>query len=954
MAFFTKNFHDRYKKLLQIEIIIEIDDKIKVNKYFRGVDFMKKRFMMFVLVLTCILTCCKVAYGLTPPPRIEGTIFLPEGKVAPPGGIKLKVIAEAKDSVLTFESTIKEGENSADYWFTVLTMVGGLEIRCELVTPIEDYYDVSYYTGSNQKPFKSDAVKLTEMISGSDHNITLVESKKVKGEIILPDVMPVQKDSSVTLNFIARSETRILGDGDPYFNIYFSKDVNVVIKEGEKSGEFEVNLPVYSDEYFYNYRLNDYISGVSPTSDVFDMNNKLTEEENIEVVLDKGNVIKGVIRLPEGEVAGKGGFPVTVSAIYFTKHNSIAGLIERPNYIDREVIIPESENSINYEVTVCPQYSKYYMQYRLDKNTHIYKGYYSQGGTVTKLDKENCAFVVTNDVDGIDLSVLNGVKLSGKIICPEGELASEDLSGILMLYNNDYLLDYKYSIEKGSSFASFEFIIPEDLEDLILRYEVDASEYVDMGYYNENGTTSINAKAQNLSVKNSPIDNIQFYILQNEKITGKISIPEDLVSIDKSQTYVVTASAKNAEGTYDIIKNSFCEISPNEQSALFELLIPGEYKEVILSYSVAPNSAIDFPLVTGGYLGEDGMVLTEDKAKIINPSQLGSTDIELIPIKGVRISGIFTVDEEHQYLKEDRIYIGYSVLFEDGQSTDILKELYWVDKTADSQKYYIEIPPKLFGKNFRITFFSGGSESFYLADDGVTEDLNKARVFTVDGVDIKNLDISFGHSSSVLYGDVNNDGLVNSIDLAKFRGFLLGKFGQDEIVTKNTDLNLDGELNSLDFGLLRKYLLGMIRDLPVVSSPIDPYAVLYYDFNDNKLGEWTLSATNGGKADYAVENGRLILRVQDGGSDMWDVRLDHKIPSLNAGNFYEIEFKVTATKGAKVYTRIGEVRDPYRDVWTNNWETLFLPANKVVSVSETFRPDYTFSDEVVSFFWGGL
>ncbi len=273
--------------------------------------------MVFILILTCFLSFSKVIYAISPPPNIEGKIFLPEGKVAPDGGIKLNVIAEAKEYVKTYETTIKEGENSAYYFFNVRSMAGGLEIRCELVTPIEGCYEVSYYTGSSQKPFKSDAVKLTEMISGSDYNITLVESNKVTGEIILPGDIPVQKDSSVTLNFIARSETRMVYDGDPYFNTYYSKDVNVVINEGEKRGKFEVNLPAYSGGYFYNYSLNDYISGVSPNSDIFDLSNRLTDEESLSIVLDKGNIIKGEISLPEGEVAGKEGFPVTVSAIYF-------------------------------------------------------------------------------------------------------------------------------------------------------------------------------------------------------------------------------------------------------------------------------------------------------------------------------------------------------------------------------------------------------------------------------------------------------------------------------------------------------------------------------------------------------------------------------------------------------------------------------------------------------------
>lgn len=778
---------------------------------------MGKKFLVFLLVLTFVFSCCKVVYGLTPPPQIAGTIFLPEGKVAPPGGIKLKVIAECPESTLTCESTISEGENSAPYRFTVFTMAGGLEIRCELITPVEGCYNVSYYTGISQKPFKSDAVKLKEMRSGSDYNITLVASKKVAGEITLPEVLPVQRDSSVTLNFISRSETRFMLDGSPSFVTYFSKDVNVVIKEGEKCGKFEVDLPVYHGAYYYNYTLTDYISGVSPNSNKFDSTNELLEQESIGLVLDKGNIVRGKVRLPEGEVAGEGGFPVNVSAIYYTKHNSMSGSVDRPNYIDREVIIPEGQNYTEYELTVYPQYFNYYMQYSVAKNSHVNKGFYSKAGTVTKLDNKECVFIVIGNVDGIDLNILNGVKFSGKIMCPGGESASEDLYGKLVLYNNYYSSEYKYVIKKGNGFATFEFTTPENLDDFVLSYQVDTSKYVRLAYYNENGTTTGYTNAQRLSIKNNSIDNIEFYISENRKVSGRICIPEDLVSIDKLQTYVVAALTRNADGSIYTITNALCEIAPTERSALFELFISEEYNEVVIGYSIATSSAKDFLLVTGGYLGEDGMVIDIENAKLITPGQPEATDIELVPIKGVRISGVITVDEENQYIKYNRIDQGYEILIEDGQNISYLYELNWLDKTFDSQQYCIEIPPYLIGEKYKIKFFSGVKKWFYLEEDGgITEDADKARVFTVDGVDIKNLDISFAQSSSILYGDVNSDGKVNSIDLAKFRGYLLGMYSQDEINFKNSDLNLDGQLNSIDFALLRKFLLQIIDKLPVI------------------------------------------------------------------------------------------------------------------------------------------
>ncbi len=75
-------------------------------------------------------------------------------------------------------------------------------------------------------------------------------------------------------------------------------------------------------------------------------------------------------------------------------------------------------------------------------------------------------------------------------------------------------------------------------------------------------------------------------------------------------------------------------------------------------------------------------------------------------------------------------------------------------------------------------------------------------------------------------GDVNDDGNVNSIDLATFRVYLLGM--NDEIKLANADVNADGEINSIDFGFVRQYLLGMITVFPGQGKVTPtPYVPIY-------------------------------------------------------------------------------------------------------------------------------
>ena len=68
-------------------------------------------------------------------------------------------------------------------------------------------------------------------------------------------------------------------------------------------------------------------------------------------------------------------------------------------------------------------------------------------------------------------------------------------------------------------------------------------------------------------------------------------------------------------------------------------------------------------------------------------------------------------------------------------------------------------------------------------------------------------------SAAQLYGDLNSDGSVNSLDFGIYRRYLLGMGDLNDIII--ADLNGDGNANSIDFAYLRQYLLGQIKVFPV-------------------------------------------------------------------------------------------------------------------------------------------
>ncbi|HOQ01420.1 MAG TPA: glycosyl hydrolase [Acetivibrio clariflavus] len=69
----------------------------------------------------------------------------------------------------------------------------------------------------------------------------------------------------------------------------------------------------------------------------------------------------------------------------------------------------------------------------------------------------------------------------------------------------------------------------------------------------------------------------------------------------------------------------------------------------------------------------------------------------------------------------------------------------------------------------------------------------------------------------VIYGDLNGDKNIDSIDYAYLKMYLLGmtkEFPADNGM-KAADLNGDGSINSIDYAYLKSYLLGIIKVFPV-------------------------------------------------------------------------------------------------------------------------------------------
>ncbi len=122
-----------------------------------------------------------------------------------------------------------------------------------------------------------------------------------------------------------------------------------------------------------------------------------------------------------------------------------------------------------------------------------------------------------------------------------------------------------------------------------------------------------------------------------------------------------------------------------------------------------------------------------------------------------------------------------------------------------------------------------------------------------------------GSYSNAILGDINNDGKVNSSDLAIARKGILKGFATN-YARKASDLDGDTKVTIADLTLLKKYILGVINEFPAKS--IIPYDVYYaVDANfENAVTE----TTNAGYTGTAYVNPNNMV----GSFIEWTVNVD--------------------------------------------------------------------------------
>lgn len=121
--------------------------------------------------------------------------------------------------------------------------------------------------------------------------------------------------------------------------------------------------------------------------------------------------------------------------------------------------------------------------------------------------------------------------------------------------------------------------------------------------------------------------------------------------------------------------------------------------------------------------------------------------------------------------------------------------------------------------------------------------------------------LTFAVDTSVMLGDVNSDGKINSIDLALVQKHILGTGVLEDKALTAADVDANGNVDTIDLALINKYLMGKITKFPgeeqestdgvgitwMDGKTLFPLGVNYawyswtYDFSDNN---WSANFNN--------------------------------------------------------------------------------------------------------------
>lgn len=725
--------------------------------------------------------------------KIMGTISLPEGEVAPVGGIELEVNAQGDiyDRTGVF---IEEGQNSVPYTLTVPESdeVNEYIIAYWLEDKIEGYMREAYYSIDGTTRKRSEATRVEVLNQDiSEIDIELMAGIKLMGTISLSEgeVAPA-----------GGIELQVRANGNDY------DSTEIYIEEGQNLASYTLTVPECDEvnEYIISYDLLDELEGYVREAH-YSLNGTTTEwnlatpievlnqdvtEIDIELMTKK--TISGIISLPAGEVAPAGGIDLEINNDYYDTH----------------VFIEEGQNSVPYKLDVLEtdEVKEYKISYWIKNEIegYINEGYYCINGTTQEWNQATQVEVSNQAIAGIDIELMTGIKIIGTISLPEGEIAPSGGIAIEVKAVLDKLYYTGAFIEEGQSSAIYMLTVPKS--DEVKGYEIsywikeEIEGYISSACYNINGTTTDWGQATPVEASNQDVSGIDIELVKEMtiseiKIIGTISLPSGEVAPVGGIDIVINAEGENYYGT-----EVFIEEGQNSAPYTLALLENDEIYEYKITYLIIGEIE---EYISFAYYNINGTTTDDNSATLIQASNQDVSDIDIKLLTGIKISGTMLFPEG------EVAPAGGNYIQVKAEGIDCYTEGIIIEEGQNSAPYTLTVPKQNEPCTYKISYYFCNAdkmgylnEGFY-SDKGTIYDQELATLLEVYTEDITGIDMVLIYDINIL--DLNNDGTIDIFDL----NILSNHYGNNDEnanLDSKYDLNNDGIVNIYDLVILARQI----------------------------------------------------------------------------------------------------------------------------------------------------
>jgi hypothetical protein len=537
---------------------------------------------------------------------ISGQVSLPNGDLAPPGGLDIRISDHYGGGM---NAIIEEGQTSANY--SMVVVPGEYKLRYYINTQQSTYVASGYYgvegTVSNQDD--ADIVDVTQS-DKNDINITVMRALTISGTVSLPEGRLAATNMQVRVNTNRSS-------------------VGVIIPAGQKSVLYELAVePGSSHEISYSLNESDftgfvrraYYSQSGSTTTFWDERGMVaggTTGVNLELI--PGRTISGTVSLPQGYTPPSQGVRVQV---YAARNN------EMGHYQD--VTLTASNHTLPFVLTV-PEGTGFMVSYWLNAPGLVSNSHYVAPGVVGSWDQAARLDVVDNDVTGIDMTLITGKTVSGRVSLPDGDVAP--YGGLHIGVTNNAGGWTNVTIPAGQTGADYSMVVAVGSFRMQYYINTTQSTYLRHGYYA--GEHTVSSYGEAVLVHADPDDtedliDINFTLIRAVHVQGVVSLPAGpidhslriRVGTNQGTTIEVNIPAGQTQASY------LLPVQPNSSH--------------IISYQIEGSSG---NFVRTGFYSSTGTVLEYESATELIVNTTGLSNIDLTLMTGLSVSGTISLPQ---------------------------------------------------------------------------------------------------------------------------------------------------------------------------------------------------------------------------------------------------------------------------------------------------------------------